>query len=806
MTEWLGRLIGVDDLRHIRGLELKFTAVWAAKYPALLLFGCLAVAAIAIIFYFRYQPQASMKWRVFVAAARLALLVLLVLILAEPIVVLKTVERSNSIVAIVFDGTDSMNIRDKLSPESLKKLEGAAGQAAAQSSQPPSRLELLKGVLANGNNTFLGDLAKEYRLRAYVLDQPDQLRQIDISKSSPIHPDGQFMASQIKADGTVTAVGGGIEDLFRRHGAGKLAGVVFFSDFDQNAGAPAAPCAQKLASPIYAVGIGPPEVVDLAVEMQSPLVLKKDERVDIVAHIRQSGLTGRGAQVQLLGRKLGSAEAQSAPRSLVQPIPVSLDSPRCTVNIPFKPAEVGKFALEVKVEPFPDEVLVENNVARREVNIQDQCLKLEYIEYEPNWEWRFVKEVFYRDPLVGKQGFKTFLRSSDMKVRQAGEIYLDSPAGSRSDFFSNDVIFLGDVPANMLTTQVQDMLLEYVGKFGGGLVIISGPQFGPSQLANTKLAQMLPVVPDPAAALHDASEFALKLTPQAKQFDFMNLGANEQDNRKAWANMSGMPWYQPVLRPHPLATVLAVHPSEKCSDGQTPQPLIVARKFGKGEVIYLGFNEMWRLRKKYGEKYYRQFWGQLIYRLGLGRALGSQKRFVVETDRRIYQAGDKVRVTAEAYNANFEPLETAKLDGKLMQFDEAGTSLKGQSPISIPLGRDKVVFETMLPVFTTGQHRLLVRDPVTSQDVEVGFQVAPVTAERRNAVMDSALQQSLAGLTGGKAYDLADVNKLAADIAAPQYEQMIERRFAVWNTWLCLILVVTLMLGEWAVRKWINLA
>jgi len=52
-------------------------------------------------------------------------------------------------------------------------------------------------------------------------------------------------------------------------------------------------------------------------------------------------------------------------------------------------------------------------------------------------------------------------------------------------------------------------------------------------------------------------------------------------------------------------------------------------------VIYLGFNETWRLRRKYGELYYRQFWGQMIHRLGLSHALGSQKDFTRFTIRRL---------------------------------------------------------------------------------------------------------------------------------------------------------------------------
>ncbi len=131
-----------------------------------------------------------------------------------------------------------------------------------------------------------------------------------------------------------------------------------------------------------------------------------------------------------------------------------------------------------------------------------------------------------------------------------------------------------------------------------------------------------------AAKLQDQKEFILQMTPAAEQFDFMQLGVDGAENRKAWLNLGPLPWYQPVSRLHPLATALAVHPKDMCVDGKTPQPLIAMRRYGRGEVVYLGFDETWRLRRKYGELYYRQFWGQMIHRLGLSHTLGSQKRFV----------------------------------------------------------------------------------------------------------------------------------------------------------------------------------
>ncbi len=347
-----------------------------------------------------------------------------------------------------------------------------------------------------------------------------------------------------------------------------------------------------------------------------------------------------------------------------------------------------------------------------------------------------------------------------------------------------------------------------MSKFGGGLVVIAGPRFGPSQLADTALADMLPVVVDNETRIQDQREFRLQLTPAAEQVDFMQLGNDDAENRKAWDDLGPLPWYQPVSRPHPLATVLAQHPTDTCVDGKTPQPIVAIRRYGKGEVVYLGFNESWRLRRRYGELYYRQFWGQMIHRLGLSHALGSQKRFVVRTDRQQYQTDDKVTLTAEAYDANFEPLSEEKLSdrklvGELILPEHSG-EVSEPVPLAVPQLREGV-FEARIPVALGGEYRVRLKDPITGEFSEVSFQVASLSAERRSAVRNVALQNAISAETDGKAYDLTTAGSLADDIRVNPRSETSIRVFPLWDTWLVFGLAVTLMLGEWLTRKLINL-
>ena len=479
-----------------------------------------------------------------------------------------------------------------------------------------------------------------------------------------------------------------------------------------------------------------------------------------------------------------------------------------TVDIPYKPDRVGRYRLEARIENLDGEIITENNVASREVVVRDEAVKLLFIEDQPTWEWRFVKEVFHRDRLVGRDGFRTYLHSADFGVRHSSELFLSSLNPSRAEFFANDLIFISDIPAELLTPDFQDMLVEYVRDFGGGLVVIAGPRFTAKSLSQTRVADMLPVNLDPVGRPR-IGDFRMQLTPTGAIEDFMVLADPGRPNEKAWDSLGELPWYQPVANLHPQGLSLAVHPLDRCADGETPQPIIATRRFGKGEVVYVGINEMWRLRRFHGEKYYRRFWGQLMYRLGLSHALGPQKRFKVATDREQYRVGDNVTISVEAYDGNFRPLSDtdlpeAHLIGRLISTSPEGG--EDSKTLKIPSTANDAVFETSVSIFTEGAHRLLVSDPVTGEEVEVSFNVSPLSVERRSAARNLTLQQTLASQTGGCPYELDELAKLADDVAIAPVIETSPLYVPLWNTWLVVALVLVALLSEWTIRNLADLS
>jgi len=813
ITNLLGRLLGLEEAQTIESYQPSFAASWAHGAAGWVFFACLAMIALSVLFYVKYQRHRSTGIRAALAVFRALALCTLILLLAEPILTVNVTSLKRPSLWFLFDGTDSMDIADELADADRAELAAAVGLGNPHppaDSASPSRIEYVKALLQKKDDNLLEELEKSFRLKAFIFDRPDGIRSLSMAPEGREDFDGKHLAEQLTTGGEVSALGAALDDLARRHATGSLAGLVMISDFDQNAGPSAVSAARGLGAKIYTVGVGATAASDLAVGLQAPLIMKKAERSTIDVTLRQQGLDGESVTVKLSAKVLGGPDDLDKPAEPVAEKTVTLAGATTEVDFPYLPRETGRVVFSVEVSPVAGEVVDENNTAQREVTVRDDFLRLLFVEYEPSWEWRFIKEVFHRDKLVGMQGFRTFLRSSDPQVRQTNDMFLPTMAPPRSEFFQYDVVFLGDIPASALSTRFCEMAREFVLEFGGGLVILGGPRFGPGELAETPLASLLPVTIDPGARIYDKQPFRLRLSPSARQYDFMQLGTDDRDSRRGWENLGMLPWYRPVEKLHPMATALAEHPTHTCVDGKTRQPLIAVRPFERGEVVYVGFNETWRLRRKHGERYYRQFWGQMIHRLGLSHALGSQKRFVLRTDRRSYRAEDQVLLTVEAYDADYNPLAEDDLSGSELEAElilpvEAGSEGDNVQPLSVALLR-KGVFETRFPVYAVGEHRIRVKDPITEKPVEMTFQVTGVAVERQNAVRNVTLQEQVAAaMPGGKSYDLTNVSDLAGQIdLTPRTERTIEI-ITLWHTWACFGCLVFLLLVEWFLRKWVNL-
>ncbi|HKD37780.1 MAG TPA: vWA domain-containing protein, partial [Pirellulales bacterium] len=310
LTELLGRLMGVEKLQSIDSIRVSLAAPWAQNGPAWALFGCVALTALAVIFYSRYQPRKRKKTITLLTISRAILLAMLFLILAEPVLKLEFTSRPRPLLWVLFDGTESMEIQDEMTDRQRARLaeavgltngsatdssangEGGADNAIASSdaqngsaaksaatlsgsqSSHLSRMEYVKALLSKPTNNILNRLEEKFRVQAFILDRPDGVRELSPSNSPSDSIDPKQLINQLTTKGQLTAIGTAFNNLAEAQATSHLAGVVMFSDFGNNSGpAPAGTAAspvKKLGVPVYAVGIGPRVAVDLATSVEMP--------------------------------------------------------------------------------------------------------------------------------------------------------------------------------------------------------------------------------------------------------------------------------------------------------------------------------------------------------------------------------------------------------------------------------------------------------------------------------------------------------------------------------------------------------
>ncbi len=127
LTQFLGRLMGVENLQSIDSIRLSLAAPWAQSGPAWVLFGCVALAALSLVFYTRYQPNKRRKTLLVLAIGRAALLGLLFLILADPVLKMQLTSRPRPLLWVLFDGTESMDIQDEMPEAERARIAEAVG-------------------------------------------------------------------------------------------------------------------------------------------------------------------------------------------------------------------------------------------------------------------------------------------------------------------------------------------------------------------------------------------------------------------------------------------------------------------------------------------------------------------------------------------------------------------------------------------------------------------------------------------------------------------------------------------------------
>jgi hypothetical protein len=238
-----------------------------------------------------------------------------------------------------------------------------------------------------------------------------------------------------------------------------------------------------------------------------------------------------------------------------------------------------------------------------------------YVEGEPRWEFHYLSNALCRDRNLLAH---TWLINGDAGDRRTASPEWPKfdpvpglPSGTALD--SYDVLVLGDLKPTDLchrddpTRDVASEIRAFVER-GGGLLVIAGPQHMPREWEGSALMDALPVVPVPAGPARDpASGFRLALTSGGATNPILDIAADPVESRRMWESEPSweMFWASPA-KPAAGATALALV-------GDEPSvPAIAMRDCGKGRVLWVGVDELWRIRIDAGDRWFWRFYGAAI--------------------------------------------------------------------------------------------------------------------------------------------------------------------------------------------------
>jgi hypothetical protein len=227
-------------------------------------------------------------------------------------------------------------------------------------------------------------------------------------------------------------------------------------------------------------------------------------------------------------------------------------------------------------------------------------------------------------------------------------------------------------------------------------------------------------------------------------------------------------------------------------------PLIVTQFVGAGRVLFVGTDEVYRWRPLFPDDYNR-YWVKGIRYLYQGRLNAGNTRLRVFLDEETIELGETVKVMVEAKDAEYQPYMGDAIELRAERDGQELASVQLQSITAIP-GR----FEAYWRPEDSGMYRL-TPPPDFGGSAATSLRVQPAATEKEGPINKEELA-SIAAVSGGELFDTPQ-DLLAALERVPSMTtiDVFRTPYAIWDTWVTIMLILLALTTEWWLRKRHNL-
>jgi Protein of unknown function (DUF1194) len=799
LVRWLLGLTHSPEMIEDGSWALRFQAVPEGATAV----GYLALVGLVIVgvwWLYRIEGRTvSPLLRIGMVALRLIVLGCVACMLLELVIVITKKEQVPSQLLVLVDDSESMSLKDPYADQELADRTARAVSTTEDPLTPETLRDQTRAQLARRAVAGLvGPLADERQVILYRF-------------SGGLEPLSADKLDALAANGTTSAVGDALSTALAAHRGQPLAGVLLVSDGQSNTGQDVRKAAEQAARDgilINTLAIGTEQGPSNArlVEIEaSPVVFVRDS-TEITVLYESRGLEGQPGTVLLEVQHDGGPWSDVGRDEVV----FGTDSVLGRSSFHFAPEAIGQYQFRAGISQSSPELTTSDNTALKMVKVVRQRVRALMIAGYPAPEVQFLRNALLRDTALE---FASWLQSASEGYEQAGHRPIRRLPKDLQELSHYDVVVLFDPDMKALGTGWADMLHNFVGAAGGGLVYIAG-ELNSQQLlsgggeggaVDNSWLRVLPVVSDPGlyqstadVALSSREVWNLELTPEGSGDTIFRFSEDPSRNREILASLPGMYWHCPVTRAKPGATVLARHGDPRMHNSYGRHVLLASQRYGPGYTVFIGFDSTYRWRYLH-EEYFDGFWARLVDRVGRNKALGGRYPFILSTDKAAYRPGDQVTLRAEW------------IEGGTGQTDLRGeVDVPGGEPITLELSPVPEKEGTVAATFNVeeaGPYLVRIVPATTEGDLAnlrpatLDFRVDPRSQELDKPALDRALLDDVARAAGGQLFTLADYQQIADAFKIKQVERVLEYRDELWDAPLLFGLLMICLTTEWVLRK-----
>jgi len=741
-----------------------------------------ALLGLGTMVWLSYRRLSGPAWiRMVLGGIRWGIVVMLLVLALGPQIERRRVLVEPDRVIVLLDASGSMNMPEILNDGSMT-----------------TRGELLAEMLSDHAQVF-ESLKEDSTRRNSMLDVYTFTNQLTAVDGLPM------IDPSVIRNTASTTLGSSIQSSLSKAGTSPVSGIVIFSD-GQSHDEPSAALLQTLLGsgiPVIAIPIGSSSpILDASIRLiESPNAVFAKDRVPIRVSIGTDGYqTGDEMTIELFDDSTG--QVLSTTTGIV-------DNERgFEVDLSHRFTEPGTKNLQIRVHadgPGVD-LVDDNNEQPIELQVVAEPMRVLYIDGYPRWEYRYLKNILMRESTIKAT---TMLLAADRRFIEEGQPLSGPIPDSLEAWEPFDVVILGDVRPDLFSESQLNSLKEHIETRGCGLLWIAGEGSTPKAWSGSQLAPLLPIQSGKIDSVSTGTDHfepvVASLTEQASRVGLL-IGDGESktsvDNPDAgWTILR---WHHsiPLDDLKPGVGVLATAQSIDQNNTDVQHALVTAMRYGRGQVGYVGTDEIWRWRYGRGEDVPEQFWLPMIRSLGRGTIARRASPAAITITPTRPNPGKPVRLTLDIFDAAIiddlpQEIE-AVLSPLSSNLPESTTLLIGNGP------RRSGIWTPNEP----GIYQLRVSHPLIGPNpISQIIRVHAAWAESANPNTDHPSLIALSTQTGGQTLTADQLDQLPSILPnRTRTTTLPPQTTALWDRPIVLMALVLLLSIEWIGRRTLRLA